>query len=62
MRVNLERQEWEQVLTWIGSKTFWAECNPLMSKIVSQLQNQVSGNSRMQEVPAAEEHPESKAH
>jgi hypothetical protein len=38
--VELTDQEWQQVITIIGTKCTWAEANPLLMKIGGQLNAQ----------------------
>jgi hypothetical protein len=40
--VELTDQEWQQVITIIGTKCTWAEANPLLMKIGQQLTRQAS--------------------
>jgi hypothetical protein len=38
--VELDDQEWQQVMNWIATRVTWAEANPLLMKIGNQLRQQ----------------------
>lgn len=54
--VNLDDEEWQRVLSIIAQAP-WNVANPLLMKIGDQLRQH--GNSKMQEVAAAQAHLES---
>jgi hypothetical protein len=53
--VELTDQEWQQVLTWIGTRIVWAECNGMLMKIGQQLTQQAAIKQTGLTPPSAEE-------
>lgn len=52
--VTLDKEEWDRVMSIIGSKEVWIVAHPLLQKIGGQLQQQQSGNSKEMPVPQSQ--------